>query len=153
MNLLVEEHGRGVYVCRLKGDESVNVAASVRHRVLLHNTGLGKAILAYMPDERVDAILDEHGMPAATEHTITDRDVLEAELTEIAERGVAFDREERLGSLCCVAVPVLNQEDRPIGALSVAGPTSRMKGERIESELPEQLKSAANVIELNLTYS
>jgi DNA-binding IclR family transcriptional regulator len=153
VNLLVEEHGRGVYVCRLKGDESVNVAASVGHRVLLHNTGLGKAILAYMPDERVDAILDEHGMPAATEHTITDRDVLEAELTEIAERGVAFDREERLGGLCCVAVPVLDQEDRPIGALSVAGPTSRMKGERIESELPEQLKSAANVIELNLTYS
>jgi DNA-binding IclR family transcriptional regulator len=153
VNLLVEEHGQGVYVCRERGDRAVNVAAGTGHRVSLHNTGLGKAILAYLPDERVDAILDERGMTAATEHSITDRDELEAELETIRDRGVAFDREERIGGLRCVAVPILDLEDRPIGALSVAGPTSRMKGERFDSELPERLKSAANVIELNLTSS
>ncbi|SEV85046.1 IclR family transcriptional regulator [Natrinema salifodinae] len=153
VNLLVEEHGQGVYVCRVRGDQAVNVAASTGHRVSLHNTGLGKAILAYLPEERVDEILDENGLSADTPHTITDRDELKAELDRIRERGVAFDREERIGGLCCVAVPVLDLDDRPIGALSVAGPTSRMKGERFESELPELLKSAANVIELNLTYS
>lgn len=153
VNLLVEEHGQGVYVCRVKGDQAVNVAASTGHRVSLHNTGLGKAVLAYMPEKRVDAILDEHGMSAETEHTITDRDELKSELATIRKRGVAFDREERLGGLCCVAVPIVDLDDRPIGAISVAGPTSRMDGERFESELPQALQSAANVIELNLTYS
>ena len=153
VNLLVEEHGQGVYVCRVRGDQAVNVAASTGHRVSLHNTGLGKAILAYLPEERVDEILDEHGMDAATPHSITDREELKAELARIRERGVAFDREERIAGLCCVAVPILDPDDRPIGSLSVAGPTSRMKGERFESELPELLSSAANVIELNLTYS
>lgn len=152
-NLLVEEHGQGVYVCRLKGNQSVNVAASTGNRVSLHNTGLGKAILAYLPEEHVDKILDKHGMPAATANTITNRDELKAELEEIYERGVAFDQEERLRGLCCAAVPILDQNNRPKGAISVAGPTSRMKGKRFESELPELLESAANVIELNIEYS
>ncbi|QLK26324.1 IclR family transcriptional regulator [Natrinema zhouii] len=153
VNLLVEEHGQGVYVCRTRGDQAVNVAASTGHRVSLHNTGLGKAILAHLPEERVDAILDGHGMSADTEHSITDRDELKSELDVIRDRGVAFDREERIGGLCCVAVPILDRDRRPIGALSIAGPTSRMKGERFETELPELLESAANVIELNMTYS
>lgn len=153
VNLLVEEHGQGVYVCRVRGDRAVNVAASTGHRVSLHNTGLGKAVLAHTPEERVDAILDEHGMSAETEHTITDRDELKSELAAVRERGVAFDREERLEGLRCVAVPLLDLDDRPVGAISVAGPTSRMQGERYESELPQTLRNAANVIELNLTYS
>ncbi|MFC6767423.1 IclR family transcriptional regulator [Natrinema soli] len=153
VNLLVEEHGQGVYVCRVRGDQAVNVAASTGHRVALHNTGLGKAIFSHLPAERVDEILDEHGMSADTAHSITDRDELKAELETIRDRGVAFDREERIDGLCCVAVPILDRDDRPIGALSVAGPKSRMKGDRFETELPELLESAANVIELNLTYS
>ncbi|NHN49436.1 IclR family transcriptional regulator [Halostella sp. JP-L12] len=153
VNLLVEEHGQGVYVCRVRGDQAVNVAASTGHRVSLHNTALGKAILSHMPEERVDAILDGHGMSAETERTITDRDELASELAAVRERGVAFDREERIGGLCCVAVPILDLDDRPVGAISVAGPTSRMQGERFETELPQMLKSAANVIELNLTYA
>ncbi|WP_440767109.1 IclR family transcriptional regulator [Natronorubrum sp. DTA7] len=153
VNLLVEEHGQGVYVCRIRGEQAVNVEASTGHRVPLHNTGLGKAILAYQPKDRVDEILDEHGMSSDTEHSITGRDAFEAELSDVRDRGVAFDHEERIDGLCCVAVPILDRDEQPIGALSVAGPKSRMQGERFTSELPELLKSATNVIELNLTYS
>lgn len=153
VNLLVEEHGRGVYVCRERGDQAVNVAASTGNRVSLHNTGLGKAILAYLPEERVDEIIDEHGMPAETEHTVTDPSELKADLEDVRNRGVAFDREERLSGLHCVAVPLLNQSDEPIGAISVSGPKSRMSGERFGSDIPARLERAANVIELNLTHA
>lgn len=153
VNLLVEEHGRGVYVCRERGDQAVNVAASTGNRVSLHATGLGKAILAYLPEERVDEIVDEHGMSAETEYTTTDPRELKDELDDIRDRGVAFDREERLGGLHCVAVPLKDQSNAPIGAISVSGPKSRMTDDRFESELPERLERAANVIELNLTYS
>jgi DNA-binding IclR family transcriptional regulator len=114
---------------------------------------MGKAILAHLPESRVHEILDRHGLPEKTEQTITERDALFEELSEIRERGVAFDREERLSGLRCVAVPILSNSSRVEGALSVSGPTSRMQGERFESELPERLRSAANVIELNITYS
>ncbi|WP_135822146.1 IclR family transcriptional regulator [Halostella litorea] len=153
VNLLVEEHGQGVYLCRVRGDRAVNVAASAGNRVYLHSTALGKAVLAYMPERRVDEIIANHGMPAETERTTTDPEELKAQLAEVRELGVAFDREERIDGLCCVAVPVLDDKDRPIAAISVSGPRSRMKGERLVSEIPELLESAANVVELNLTYS
>ncbi|WP_121823073.1 IclR family transcriptional regulator [Halostella salina] len=153
VNLLVEEHGQGVYLCRVRGDQAVNVAASTGHRVYLHSTALGKAILAHSPDSHVDEVLAEQGLPAATERTTTDPAELKRQLAEVRERGVAFDREERIAGLCCAAVPVLDDDDRPIAAISVSGPKSRMTGERLESTVPELLESVANVVELNLAYS
>ncbi|WP_135535926.1 MULTISPECIES: IclR family transcriptional regulator [Halostella] len=153
VNLLVEEHGQGVYLCRVRGDKAVNVAASTGNRVYLHSTALGKAVLAHSSESRVDEVLNRHGMPTETERTTTDPAELKDQLDEIRERGVAFDREERIAGLCCVAVPILGDDGRPIAAISVSGPKSRMKGERLESKLPELLESAANVVKLNLTYS
>jgi len=153
VNLLVEEHGQGVYLCRVRGDRAVNVAASTGNRVYLHSTALGKTILAYSPERRVDEIISTHGMPAETDRTTTDPAELKSQLSEIRDRGVAFDREERIDGLCCAAVPIRDNDGRPIAAISVSGPKSRMKGERLESTIPELLESAANVVELNLTYS
>ena len=151
-NLLVEEHGKGVYIHREVGEDAVRVDASTGQRVHLHNTGLGKAILAHLSESRVEAILDQHGMPATTETTITDRDDLFEELAEIRDQGVAFDREERLNGLRCVAAPILDQGDEVVGAVSVSGPTSRMSTERFTQEIPDLLRNAVNIIELNITY-
>lgn len=152
-NLAVEEHGRGVYLCRDEGEDAVQTDAYAGMRSHLHCTALGKAILAYRPREEVDAILDRHGMPERTSATITDRETLYDELDAIRERGIAFDREERLDGLQCVAAPITNDDDRAIGAISVSGPTSRMQGKRFESDIPALLSDAANVIELNITFS
>lgn len=152
-NLLVEEHGVGVYLFRAKGKQAVNLDTHAGKRVNLHCTSLGKAVLAYLPEERVDEILDRRGMPARTANTITTREELEAELDAIRERGYAKDNGERFAGLRCVAAPITDADDRAIGAVSIAGPTSRMKGEAFESEVAERVRSAANVIELNLTYS
>jgi DNA-binding IclR family transcriptional regulator len=122
-------------------------------RVGLHCTSLGKAILAYLPEERVDEIVDRWGLPARTADTITTREELDAELERIRERGYAQDNGERLSGLRCVAAPITDTDGVAIGAVSVAGPTSRMKGERFESEIPERVQSVANVTEINLTYS
>lgn len=153
VNLLVEEHGMGVYLSRATGKNAVNVDAQTGTQVHLHNTGLGKAILAYLPESRVEAILDRHGMPQTTERTINDRDALFDRLETVRERGVAFDDEERLPGLQCVAVPIRNEEGHAEGALSVSVPTRRMADNPLESEIPTLLKDAANVIQLNVTYA
>ena len=151
--LIVEEHGRGVFLCRAKGDQAVHVDTYQGKRIHLHTAALGKAVLAYLPDEQVDAIIDRHGLPEMTKRTITDRDELLAELETIRERGIAFDDEERLRGLRSVAAPIRADDDTLLGAISVAGPTSRMQRERFEETLPELIRSAVNVIELNVTYS
>lgn len=152
-NLAVEEHGLGVYLYRADGEDAVRTDAYAGMRSHLHCTALGKAMLAHTPRERVDEILDERGLPSRTDATITDRDALFEELDRVRERGVAFDREERLDGLQCVAVPITTEADRAVAAVSVSGPTSRMRGERFEEQIPERLADAANVIELNRTFS
>lgn len=152
-NLAVEEHGRAVYLYRAKGKQAVNLDTFPGMRVPLHCTALGKVILANLPDERVEEVVNRHGLPERTPNTITDEQTLREELAAIRERGYAFDDEERLLGLRCVAAPVARNEDDVVGAVSVSGPTSRVKGERFTDEIPELLLNAANVIEINMTYS
>lgn len=151
-NLLVEEHGEGVYIYREQGENAVEVDSYTGQRVYLHNTALGKAILAHMPRGHVEDIVDTHGLPATTDKTVTDRETLFERLDDIKDRGVAFDDEERLRGLRCVAVPILTQNDDVEGAISVAGPSSRFRGEWFREELPDRLRNAVNIIELNITY-
>ncbi|AEM57524.1 IclR family transcriptional regulator [Haloarcula hispanica N601] len=152
-NILVEEHGRGSYLYRARGDKAVQVKAHVGTRVPLHTTALGKAILAHMSTERVDAIVDRHGLGGEASKSISSRAELEQELADVRDRGVAFDDEERLEGLRCVAAPVLNHDNEIIGAISVSGPTNRFRGDRFREELPQKVLEVANVIELNVTYS
>jgi DNA-binding IclR family transcriptional regulator len=151
-NLLVEEHGRGVYMYRIRGENAVRVDSFTGSRVYLHNTALGKAILAFLPEKRVEEIIGQHGLKSTTENTVSTKEELFDELETIHETGVAFDREERLKGLNCVAMPILNNSDEVAGAISVSGPVSRVQGARLEEELPKKLEEAANIAGLNITY-
>lgn len=152
-NLLVEEHGRGSYLHRARGGDAVQVEAHVGTRVSLHSTALGKSILANLPERRRDAIIERHGLPEETPRTTTDRAELEDELDGIRDRGYAYDDEERLSGLRCVASSVLSNSGRVLGAVSISGPTNRFRGDRFEQELPQRVLEAVNVIELNVTHS
>ena len=62
-NLAVEEHGKGSYLYRTRGEMAVQVQGHVGNRSPLHSTALGKVILAHPPDQRGDDVVDRHGMP------------------------------------------------------------------------------------------
>lgn len=151
-NLLVEEHGRGIYLHRARGDQAITLDTGTGARVYLHHTALGKAILAHLPESRVEEILDRHGLPQTTENTITDRDSLFKELRTICAQGYSVDRGERVEEVRAVAAPVMKKTE-VLGAVSVAGPTSRFQHEEFTEELPPLVKEAADVISVNLTYS
>lgn len=153
VNLLVEKNGMGIYLYQAKGDQAVQLDTYEGKRVQLHCTALGKAMLAFRPREEVVEILDEHGMPAETEHTITDRETFFEELDEIHERKYAIDREERLTGLCCIAAPITDDHDRSIATVSVACPVHRVGKDRFYEELPDAVLGTANVVELEHNYS
>lgn len=152
-NLLVEEHGRGIFLYKARGQNAVRLDTHAGMRVYLQTTALGKTILANRPREEVDEVLDRHGMPAITDRTITDRDDLLAELETIRERGYAIDDEERVEGMRCIAAPITDRDGRAIAAVSVSGPKSRMRGEDFEETFPNTVLRTANVIEVNLTHS
>lgn len=148
----IEEHGRAVYVLKTGGENAVQTASSPGKREFMHCTSLGKAMLAHMHEDRVDEIIDRHGLPRSTTNTITTRGELFEELETIRERGYARDHEELIDGLRCVACPVM-REDEVIGAISVSGPARRIEGEFYESELPEMVQRSANVIEIDAQFS
>ena len=149
----VEENGRGVYMYTFSGQHAVWTYSTVGKRFHLHQTAAGKSILSQLPDERVEAIVDEWGLPTATANTVTDADALLAELESVRERGVAFNHEEQLDGVKAVGVSVSGSDGQVIGAFSVASPANRMTDDRFETELPETLLGVANEFELENSMS
>ncbi|MDJ1433750.1 IclR family transcriptional regulator [Halostagnicola sp. A-GB9-2] len=151
-NLVVEMDGKGICLYATNPRNSADVFMSSGERNHMHATGTGKAILAHMPDSEVEAIVDQHGLPELTEHTITSRAELFEELEHIAERGLAFDRQETIHGLYCISAPVIVDDD-VIGAISVSGPVNRFTNEERRAELSEAVEEIANVIELRFVFS
>lgn len=123
-NLAVLDGNMVVYVAQAPSPHAMRMFTEPGHRAYTHSTGVGKAILSGLPDERVLAVTQKAGMPAATDRTITDPDRLLKELRLIRRRGHAVDDgEQELGVKCfAVAVPY-----PPVPmAISVSGPMFRM---------------------------
>jgi DNA-binding IclR family transcriptional regulator len=152
-NLLVEENGVGVHILKTRGDNAVELDTFPGKHIPIHQTSRGKAYLSCLPKERVQEIIDCHGMSQATGRTITDIETLFEELTEIQERGYAIDRGERVKGLHCIAAPIKDRSDVPVAAISVAGSMGKLTNERIETELSNKVLNTANVIELDLAFS
>ncbi|PSQ89215.1 MAG: hypothetical protein BRD45_03965 [Bacteroidetes bacterium QS_8_64_10] len=150
---VVEEQGRGIYLYIETGEHAVRTGLSVGQQIYLHSTSAGKVILSLLPDDRVNEILDEYGLPPLTENTITDSNELKSQLDEIRERGYAFNREENIKGLRAVSGPVTDENDILIGVLSVSGPSHRMKGEWFQSGLPDLVLGTANELELRIAYA
>jgi len=152
-HLTVEQNGLGVNVHKTRGRDTVGKEFQnerLQKPDFLHYSATGKSILAHLPEERVDAIIDEHGLPGRTEQTITDNDALYNELETVREQGYARNDSEEVRGIRAVGTPILTEDQTVLGAVSVSGPESRLDGERFESELPSTVMSAANVIEINL---
>ena len=150
---IVEDHGMGVFVYREWAENTVWTNARVGKRVHLHCTAAGKAILSAMPAVRVEEIVAEYGLPAYTDHTITECDELKAELEAVRQRGYAYEMGDYTDGLWAVGAPVDGPSDETLGALSVAGPTHKFKDEWFDETLPEVLLRIINEAELDITYS
>lgn len=150
---VVEENGQGVYMYTYSGKHAVWKYSTVGKRFHLHQTAAGKAILSRLPRERVIEIIEERGLPASTENTITDRAELLEELEAVADRGIAFNDEEQLEGVKAVGVPVNGSDGRVVGGFSVASPANRMTEDRFETEIPKTLLGVANEFELENSMS
>jgi len=149
---LVEEHGRGIYLHRERGQNAVETDARVGKIVYLHTTSPGKAILSQMSDERVTEIVAEHGLVAQTSQTITDRERLFEELADIRDRGYAINKQEHISGLVAIGVPITGPNDEILGGLSVSGPANRIKDEIDAGSIQRTLLGIKDEIELNLSY-
>ncbi|QLG49831.1 IclR family transcriptional regulator [Natrinema halophilum] len=155
-HLSTEQHGQGIKLYKSKGDQAVGTRyqqTKLQKPEHLHHTATGKAILAFLPQEEADQIIDHYGLPTRTENTISTRAELNEELETIAQRGFACNDEEEVEGIRAVGAPVRDRNDRVIGAVSVSAPVRRMPDVQFYETLPEKVMKTANVIEANINMA
>jgi IclR family transcriptional regulator, KDG regulon repressor len=108
-------------------------------------TGVGKAMLAHMPEPALDRALLRQSFHAFTPHTLSTPDALRAELAAIRARGYAFDREEHEAGIICIAVPILSRGGQVMGALSVTSTTQRTTLAALEVQADRVKNTAAAI--------
>lgn len=143
----IEENGQTVLLYISKGDNALNLGVSEGFQMAMPTNALGKAMLAYLSDDRIEEILEQHGLPKITDQTVTSRHELYDQLEQIREQGYATDIGERVDGVRAVAAPIV-VEGIPRGALAVSGPANRMTGDRFETELPSLVLQSTNVVEI-----
>ncbi len=109
-----------VYLAKFDASKSPTVASRVGGRMPAYCTGVGKALLAFGPPERVTAVMAA-GMPRRTPRTVIVPGLFEAALAEVRERGVAEEHEESTVGVACVAAPVLDADGTAVAAVSITG--------------------------------
>jgi len=111
---------------KITGHHDIKILSRVGSRLPAYASSLGRAILAYSSAEVVEQVL-EGPLEARTRYTITSPEKLRRELVAIPDRGWAVDREEGNIGISCVGAPVIDPRRGVVAALSVTGPTARIK--------------------------
>jgi len=152
LEAISEATGETVHLAALQGTSIVTVALrEARHAIRVdaggvgkveapHATSVGKAILAWLPDNEIRRVLAS-GMTRFTEHTITALPELIEALRHVRREGVAFDREEFIPGVICIGAPIRDQAGAVIGAISASMPKMRATDEHVATTRAEILSA------------
>ena len=146
---LAERRGdRVVYVDKVEGSRPVRMGSMIGNTSPLHCTGVGKVILAFLPEKECRELIEKVELTRFTDRTITDRAVLAAELGRVRLQGYAVDDCEHEPGVFCVAAPVFDSTGAVLGAVSVSG--SELYLREGQELLKERVRAAAAAISAEL---
>lgn len=138
-----------IYLDKAESRQAVRMNSQIGNASPVYCTGVGKAALSVLDEAALDAILSGLEFRRFTPQTLADRASLLAELAEIRESGIAFDREEHEPGIRCVAAPVFDAGRALVAGVSVTGPAYRVGQEKLDSWAP-RVSHAARAITAEL---
>lgn len=148
VNLGVAESGERVIIYGSEGENAIWDDVPLGSRTPLNLTAIGKAILSYWSEERLRAFLDKRTLGKTTEHSVSDENQLIRELEATRDRGYSVENEEHIVGVRAFGMPIKRSDGTVIGALSIAGPSSRLGQTDTRDELVNELREAVNIIQL-----
>ncbi|SMB97223.1 transcriptional regulator, IclR family [Thermanaeromonas toyohensis ToBE] len=141
----------GVYIEKIDTPETIGLLSRIGKRAPLYSTAVGKAMLAFMSEERLNSYFRRVPLVPLTPHTIVDEGKLREYLFRVREQGFALDCEENREGVICVAAPIFQADGKVIAAVSISGPSFRFSVERAK-ELAPVVKEAAKRISRKLGF-
>jgi len=130
-HLCILEGAHVIYIDKIEPARSVRMITRIGASNPVHCTSVGKAILAFMPEERIVDVLRRTRFERFTHRTVGTAEALRVELEKTRRRGYAVDDEELEEGLRCIAVPVLDGQRQPVAAVSVSGPSFRVTAQKL----------------------
>jgi IclR family acetate operon transcriptional repressor len=147
-NLAMLEGNSAVYIEQASPPSRIlRIFTEPGNRIPLHSCGTGKILLAYQSPRLVDFVIDRTGLPQQTVSTITDPSQLKSELEKVREDGYAVDFEEQEEGVRCLAAPVFGPDGEVFAAMSISGPSSRLKRKRVDDLVPDIKRISADFSE------
>lgn len=141
-----------LYVAKVDSSHPVRMVSAVGRRLPAHCTAVGKVMLAALPPARFDELYADQTPVAMTENSITDRERLRRELTEIAGPGrIAREYCESNDAVACVAAPVSDRSGTVVAGMSIAVPILRWN-EEVAASLSEHVRKGAAALSGRLGY-
>jgi DNA-binding IclR family transcriptional regulator len=130
-HLCILEGTHVIYIDKIEPARSVRMITRIGASNPVYCTSVGKAILAFLPEERLADLLPRIHFERFTHRTISTPEALRVEIEKTRRRGYAVDDEELEEGLRCIAVPVLDAQRLPIAAVSVSGPSFRVTAQKL----------------------
>ncbi|MEM9970036.1 MAG: IclR family transcriptional regulator [Pseudomonadota bacterium] len=134
-----------LYVDKRNAAQPIEMFSSAGRVGPAYCTGVGKVMLAFLPDGQLGEIIEQQSFHRFTDATLTTASALHREIAEIRKHGYGFDREEHEPGIICVALPILSPSDRALGALSITSTTDRHSLASLERLVP-RISAAATAI-------
>lgn len=131
VNLGVIDDGQVVFISQVESREVMRMIVRLGSRSPIHASGVGKTMLANMPQQRVTRILQQRGLARYTDRTIDNPAMLRDELEQVRQQGYALDDEEHAVGLRCVAAPIFDENGQALAAISLSGPKARIVDSRL----------------------
>ena len=141
-----------VAIAKVESQRALHIRSATGYRTPAYTTAVGKALLADLACEELDAYIAKTPLVAFTRNTITSAARLQEELRTIAEQGYSVDREEREEGVRCVAAPVRDYTGRAVAAISILAPSMRLTNSRRVSEVIRMIAAAAKALSNRLGY-
>ncbi|ANH03247.1 IclR family transcriptional regulator [Shinella sp. HZN7] len=135
-----------IYLDKVESRQAVRMNSQIGNASPVYCTGVGKAALAALDAEALDAILSGLQLRRFTPQTITSRAALLDELAQIRASGIAFDREEHEPGIRCVAAPVFDAGRALVAGVSVTGPAYRVGEAQLDDWAPRVRHAAGGIM-------
>jgi len=129
-HLAIMEGTEVVYVSREESREPVRISFGTGHRAPAHGTALGKVLLAGLSDSEIVMLYRGRRLKKLTPLTVTSLRDLVSEIAAVRKEGIAYDSEEYLPGLCCIAAPVRDFSSKIVAAMGLSTFKRRMTTKR-----------------------
>ncbi len=155
VHMVIFDQNEVVYIEKVEWDHNpsgLRMASRIGLRNPAHSSAVGKVLLSFFSEERLDQFFKEKKLTKRTENTITEMNLLKEHLKMVRKQGFAIDDQENEEGVRCVGAPIFDRTGNAVAAISISGPAFRVTKKMILESLKKEVMETALKISQQLGY-